>query len=187
MEYSNPNRHIYEGLAFSIVLIILLILAGLLSSCCPCRHLGQDSYTRDSVRVEIHDSIVERIDTVEVMLPIDRVVNVTTDTVSTIETSAAISTAVVDGGYLRHTIYNKDVPVKVQVVTKEVYRDTTIYKDKIIRTTNNVEVHTLTGWQQFQRIGFWIVLSVLIISVLWRRFVNGKFQKWTNSFQNWTH
>ena len=144
--------------------IILVLSAFLAASCCPCKHISTDTTTSDSARVETREIYIEKIDTAYLTLPIEVVRDVTRDTSSTVETSAAISTAIITDGMLWHTIENKAVPIPVQSVTKEVVRDTTIYKNKLRTVTTKVEVPAqLTGWQRFQMYGFWVVFAIFVI------------------------
>ena len=142
-------------------------------SCCPCKHLSTDS--KDSVRVETHYVTIERVDTQVVELPIEVYRNVTRDTFSVVSTKFAISTARIDSGFLWHDIRNTG---SVQVLTKTVteYRDSIIYRDKLV--TNTVQVDKpLTKWQKFQKNGFWWLLALLILAIaafVMRNFVKFK-------------
>lgn len=134
-----------------VAAVLLLILGG----CCPCKHLSTD--TKDSVRVETHYVTIERVDTQVVELPIEVYRNVTRDTFSVVSTKYAISTARIDSGFLWHDIRNIG---SVQVLTKTVteYRDSIVYRDKLV--TNTVQVDKpLTKWQKFQKNGFWVLLA----------------------------
>lgn len=62
--------------------------------------------------------------------PIEKIVNETKDTTSTVETSLAKSTATVSNGTLHHSIENKKDSIKTKIV----------YKDKIITKTEYKEV-----------------------------------------------
>lgn len=140
----------------AIIAFICLLLCG----CCPCRRLGTNTTQRDSVRVDTREVYIERIDTAYVSVPYEVVRNVTRDTTSTVKTSLATSTATVIDGMLWHSISSKDCTVPVTVVTKEVVRDTTIYRDKLREATNTVEVaRQLTKWQRLQIGGFWVLLA----------------------------
>lgn len=138
-----------------------VLLVVLLSGCCPCRHLQTATSTTDSVRVEVRDSIVERIDTAYVTLPVEVVRNVTRDTFSRVETSYAVSTAMVDtNGFLWHEIATKDIPVQVLTVNRTEWRDSIIYRDKVKEVRDVVQVKSEpTKWQKFQQRGFWVLLA----------------------------
>lgn len=136
----------------SLMAILIMLTA---FACCPCRHLATG--TTDSVRVEVRERIVKVVDTVEVYLPDERVENITADTTSRIETSAAASTATVRDGKLHHALWNKRQPIGVAVDMSFKVEDIT--KERITTIREVVEVpRNLTWWQQTQMRGFWALL-----------------------------
>lgn len=138
----------------SLVAILALLAT---FACCPCKHLTTS--TADSVRVEVRERIVKVRDTVEVYLPAERVENITADTTSRIETSAAVSTATVRDGRLHHALWNKQQPIGVAVELEAKVEDIT--REHITTIRNIVEVPAeLTWWQQTQMRGFWALLAV---------------------------
>jgi nucleoid-associated protein YgaU len=139
-------------------------LVGLaLVGCCPCKHLATG--TTDSTRVEIRERIVKVRDTVVVELPAERVEVITPDTTSTVQTSLATSTAIVSGGVLTHSIENKKTAIRKPTEVRVEVRDSIIYRDR--QTTKVVEVEReLTAWQRFRLDGFWVLLSVVLLSVV---------------------
>lgn len=148
-------------LSYIVACIVAAAFSLFFFSCCPCKHLSTD--TKDSVRVETHYVTIERVDTQVVELPIEVYRNVTRDTFSVVSTKYAISTARIDSGFLWHDIRNTG---SVQVLTKTVteYRDSIIYRDKLV--TNTVQVkQPLTKWQKFQKNGFWWLLALLILAI----------------------
>lgn len=143
----------------SSVIAIALILVG----CCPCKQLATG--TTDSTRVEIRERIVKVRDTVVVELPAERVEVITPDTTSTVQTSLATSTATVSGGVLTHSIENKKTAIRKPTEVRVEVRDSIIYRDR--QTTKVVEVEReLTAWQRFRLDGFWVLLSVVLLSVV---------------------
>ena len=139
----------------SLIAILAMLTA---FACCPCRHLATG--TTDSVRVEVRERIVKVRDTVKVYLPDDRVDNITSDTTSRIETSAAVSTATVSDGKLHHALWNKQQPIGVAVDMN--FKVDDITKERITKIREVVEVpRNLTWWQQTQMRGFWALLLVV--------------------------
>lgn len=139
----------------SLIAILVMLTA---FACCPCRHLATG--TTDSVRVEVRERIVKVHDTVQVRLPDERVDNITSDTTSRIETSAAVSTATVRDGKLHHALWNKKQPIGVAVDMSFKVEDIT--KERIMTIREVVEVpRNLTWWQQTQMRGFWALLLVV--------------------------
>ena len=139
----------------SLIAILVMLTA---FACCPCRHLATG--TTDSVRVEVRERIVKVRDTVQVRLPDERVDNITSDTTSRIETSAAVSTATVSDGKLHHTLWNKSQPIGVAVDMN--FKVDDITKERITKIREVVEIpRNLTWWQQTQMRGFWALLLVV--------------------------
>lgn len=146
----------------SIVAILALLTA---FACFPCRHLATG--TTDSVRVEVRERIVEVRDTVQVRLPDERVDNITSDTTSRIETSAAVSTATVRDGMLHHELRNKQQPIGVAVDLKVKVDDITTERITTVRTAVEVPAE-LTWWQQTQIKGFRALALLLLAFVGWK-------------------
>ena len=110
--------------------------------------------------MEVRERIVKVRDTVKVYLPEERAENTTSDTTSRIETSAAVSTAMVSGGQLHHALWNKRQPIGVAVDMEFKVED--ISTEHITTVTNTVEVEAdLSWWQQTQIKGFWVLLSAV--------------------------
>ena len=140
------------------ILPLLLLLAA--SACGTVRTLP----VRDSTRVEVR--VVEKIvrDTAWVELPVIIEKRTTLDTASTLENKYAKSEAVVSGGVLVHSLATKPVREPVTVETKEIVRDSIVYRDRVQTQTVEVE-KKLTAWQRFQmRLGF--VTSLLLVIVV---------------------
>ena len=137
---------------------LLLLLAA--SSCGTVRTLP----VQDSTRVEVR--VMEKIvrDTAWVELPVIIEKRTTLDTASILENKYAKSEAVVSGGVLFHSLATKPVREPVTVETKEIVRDSIVYRDRIQTQTVEVE-KKLTAWQRFQmRLG--LVTSLLLVIVV---------------------
>ena len=137
---------------------LLLLLAA--SSCGTVRTLPVQDSTRVEVRVK--EKIVR--DTTWVELPVIIEKRTTLDTASILENKYAKSEAVVSGGVLVHSLATKPVREPVTVQTKEIVRDSIVYRDLVQTQTVEVE-KKLTAWQRFQmRLGF--VTSLLLAIVV---------------------
>lgn len=144
---------------FSSIVILFLFC-----SCCPVRHI--QTTARDSVRIEVIERTEFVRDTVEIEVPVEVFKNSTRDTTSVLETSYARSVAsVTHDGLLHHSLSNKAQKRPIEVDKPIVYRDSIIYKDKVVNEVVEVP-RNLTKWQRIQMTGFWILL--LIVS-LWMR------------------
>jgi len=133
-----------------------MMVAVMLSSCCPCRHLTTG--TRDSVRVETV-ARTERI----IEVPVEVIRQTMRDTTSHLETAFAASDArILPDGSLSHSLANKPQKHLVEIENKIIYRDSIIYRErdaaKIIKVAR-----PLTWWQQTQIRGFWALLAILLI------------------------
>ncbi len=135
--------------------LIYIVVCSLLASCKSARESVEDS-----VRTEIRYREVVRTDTAYVTLPLQVAERVTRDTVSRLETDYAWSVAMVDSEGLHHTLSTKEIPVAVRVLSKDVARDSIVYKDKI-RTEIMEVARPLTWWQKTQMYGFRLCMVIL--------------------------
>ena len=103
-------------------LIILLTL--LLTSCSTIKYIP----VKETEYVTVTETLVDTV--IKWAPPVEKIVNETKDTTSTVETSLAKSTATVSNGTLHHSIENKKDSVKTKIV----------YKDKIVTKTEYKEV-----------------------------------------------
>ena len=139
---------------------LLLLLLG--SSCSTVRQLPT---VADSTRVEVRT--VEKIvrDTAWVELPVIIEKRTTLDTASVLENKYAVSEAQVAGGVLHHSLATKPVREPVTVETKEVVRDSLVYRDRIVTETVEVE-KKLTWWQALKlNTGGFCLLALLMIVI----------------------
>ena len=103
---------------------ILLIFLLLCTSCSTIKYVP----VKETEYVTVTETVVDTF--IKWMPPIEKIVNETKDTTSTVETSLAKSTATVSNGTLHHNIENKKDSVKTKIV----------YKDKIITKTEYKEI-----------------------------------------------
>ena len=137
----------------------ILVLVILLSACGVARPVLES----DNTTVEV--KTVEKVlrDTAYIQLPvlIERVA--TLDTASVLENKYAKSEASVSGGVLHHSLQTKSVREPVTVETKEIVRDSIVYRDRVQTVTKEVE-KPLTGWQQAKlRVGGFCFFLVILI------------------------
>lgn len=138
----------------------LLAIALILTACGTVR----PTLSQDSTRVEVK-TVVETVhDTAYVQLPVivERVA--TLDTTSVLENKFAKSAAMVSGGVLTHSLETKPVKEPVSVEKQIVYRDSLVYRDRVVTETVEVE-KKLSDWQSFKMKagGFSIVLLLIVI------------------------
>lgn len=138
----------------------LLAIVLCLSACGTVRPVLES----DSTRLEVK-TVVETIhDTAFVQLPVivERVA--TLDTASVLENKYAKSAASVSGGVLTHSLETKPVREPVAVEKQIVYRDSLVYRDRVVTETVEVE-KKLSAWQSFKMKagGFSIVILLIVI------------------------
>lgn len=121
---------------------------------------------RDSIRVEYREKIVKVLDTLEVPIEKEVIKNVTTDTISKVETKYATSTALVSKGLLYHSIENKKGNIIVPTEKEIVYRDSIIYKEKFVEKIK--EVNKVTRWQKFKMRFFWLFIGLAVVLIGWK-------------------
>lgn len=155
---------------FVIGLILLMALAG-----CSRHTAAPPSVSHHDQQDSIRETVVVRIDTIKVMvpveIPVERIVNVLPDTdTSTLETSVAVSTAFVDSlGLLHHTLDNKaqtiEKPVDVTVPVSETTHEE--FHSKVDSDTVCVAVPAqLSMWQMFLINMGWGAIAVIISLLL---------------------
>lgn len=96
---------------------------------------------------------------VEIPLPSEFAQKETRDTLSRLETSVAVSEAIVSGGVLKHTLQNKKEPVKAEVKYRD--RVVTEYKEKEVPVRVEVEKPYTPKWVWW--VLGWAVLSTIIV------------------------
>ena len=140
----------------------LLIALALLATACGATRSLQNP---ESSRVEVRTETVIKHDTAYVELPviIERVA--TLDTTSTLENTYAKSEAIVAAGVLHHSLETKPVSVPVKIETKEVVRDSIIFRDRVQTQTVEVE-KKLTAWQRTKMKTGEVTMGICLISLI---------------------
>ena len=143
---------------FLVFSLLLLLMAA--SACGVVRPVIQPT---DSTRVEVR---VEREfvhDTTFVELPVVIEKIQTLDTTSKLENDYARSEASVTAGILRHSLETKPAQLPVPVEKEIVYRDSIVFRDRVVKEVKEVE-RQLTFWQQFKmRAG----VAAMILTILY--------------------
>ena len=144
---------------------ILLIIAFLLTACGVARPV----LDQDNTKVEVKTVVERVVDTAYVELPVIVEKIATMDTVSVLENKYAKSAATVSGGVLTHSLETKPVKEPVKVEKQIVYRDSTVFRNRIQTVTKEVE-KPLTGWQQAKlRVGgvcFFLIILIGLYFIL---------------------
>ena len=142
--------------------LLPLLLSFAASTCSTVRTLP----VQDSTRVEVRTEVKTVHDTAYIELPVIVEKVITLDTVSTLENTYAKSEAVVSEGILQHSLETKPVSVPVKIETKEIMRDSIIFRDRI--QTQNIEIEKpLNWWQQLRMKAGGLFLILTLIAILY--------------------
>ena len=137
-----------------------LVLTILMASCGTARPVLES----DSTRVEVK-TVVETVhDTAFVELPVIVEKVATLDTASVLENKYAKSAASVSGGILHHSLETKAVKQPVSVETKVVWRDSLVYRDRVVKEDIYIE-KPLSKWQKLKMTAgeVFIVASIAVL------------------------
>lgn len=146
--------------------ILLFLLMVIMVSCGVCRrqHI-QVPVKVDSVYIE---RVVERIDTVRIKIPGERVYVVRQDS-SHLETVVATSDAKIDStGMLHHSLKNKDVNLKKEIVYKDKIIEKRVEVEKEIPVEVEVPVKYIPDYYKWINILFWCIVGTGIIFVIFK-------------------
>ena len=137
----------------------LLLFTLLLTACGVARPVLESDNTK--VEVKVVEKIVKDTAWFELPVIVEKVA--TLDTASVLENKYAKSEAAVSGGVLHHSLSTKSVREPVSVESKEIVRDSIVYRDRIQTKTVEVE-KKLTPWQQAKMKvgGICFILIILI-------------------------
>lgn len=120
---------------------------------------------KDSVVVE---KIVERTDTVEIEVPGESVYVIRQDS-SYLETAVAISDAKIDStGMLHHTLKNKDVNLKKEIVYKDKIIEKRVEVEKEVPVEVKVPVKYVPDYYKWINILFWCFVGTGFIFVIFK-------------------
>ena len=119
----------------------------------------------DSVVVE---KIVERIDTVNIEVPGESVYVIKQDS-SHLETAVAISDAKIDStGMLHHSLKNKDVNLKKEIVYKDKIIEKRVEVEKEVPVEVEVPVKYIPDYYKWINIIFWCLVGTGLFFVIFK-------------------
>ena len=145
---------------------ILFIVMFLMMGCGICRVQYVPVETKkDSVVIE---KIVERTDTVEIEVPGERVYVIKQDS-SHLETAVAISDAKIDStGMLHHSLENKTVNLKKEIVYKDKIIEKRVEVEKEVPVEVKVPVKYVPDYYKWINILFWCMAGTGLIFVIFK-------------------
>lgn len=115
--------------------IFIILIICLFESCCPCKHLlsSDIEVSKDNTHIEYRERTVHVPDTVFIQIPEERSERTTNDSVSHLENDYSVSDARINrDGSLFHSLETKPQQKPVNVDKEIVYRDSIVYKYKIV-------------------------------------------------------
>ena len=152
----------FYALYFEVFIVfmkkILLIFLLLFTSCSTIKYVP----VKETEYVTVTETVVDTV--IKWMPPVEKIVNETKDTTSTVETSLAKSTATVSNGTLHHSIENKKDSVKTKIVYKDKIVTKIEYKD--VPVPVEVEKKVIPKWVSYS-----LGLNILILSFFLGRLI----------------
>ena len=146
---------------------ILFLVMFLMMGCGICKRVQYVPVEtkKDSVIIE---KVVERIDTVSIEVPGERVYVVAVDS-SHLETAVAISDAKIDStGMLHHSLTNKDVNLKKEIVYKDKIIEKRVEVEKEVPVEVKVPVKYVPDYYKRINIIFWCLVGTGLIFVIFK-------------------
>ena len=145
---------------------ILLLVMFLVMGCGICKRQYIPVENKiDSIYIE---RIVERIDTVSIEIPGEKVYVIKQDS-SHLETAVAISDAKIDStGILHHSLENKDVELKKEIVYKDKIIEKRVEVEKEVPVEVKVPVKYIPDYYKWINILFWCMVGIGLIFVIFK-------------------
>lgn len=147
--------------------VLLFLLMFFMVSCGVCKRVQYVPVEtkRDSIYIE---KVVERIDTVNIEVPGEKVYVVAVDS-SHLETTVAISDAKIDSiGRLHHSLENKDVELKKEIVYIDRIIEKKVEVEKEVPVEVMVPVKYVPDYYKWINILFWCMIGTGLIFVIFR-------------------
>jgi len=152
----------------------LHFIALLLLTACKTQQLPPERHeTIEVVRTEYIEKL--RDTTIFITLPVEIRERITLDTCSTVETSLAISRAILYDGFLHHFIQNKDTVLKADIIYRDIIRTRDSIRERDVEIPYPVPAE-FSKWQKFYmdlgQIAFWVFIVAIVAGIFffWRKF-----------------
>ena len=146
---------------------ILFLVMFLVMGCGICQRV---QYVPVETKVDsvVIEKVVERTDTVEIEVPGERVYVIKQDS-SHLETAVAISDAKIDStGMLHHSLKNKDVNLKKEIVYKDKIIEKRVEVEKEVPVEVKVPVKYVPDYYKRIHILFWCIVGTGFIFVIFK-------------------
>ena len=156
------KRRKYNNMKRFILFLVMFMMVG--CGICKRQYIPVESKV-DSIYIE---KIVERIDTVEIEIPGEKVYVIKQDS-SHLETAVATSDAKIDStGMLHHSLENKDVNLKKEIVYKDKIIEKRVEVEKEVPVEVKVPVKYVPDYYKWINIIFWCMIGTGLIFVIFR-------------------
>lgn len=147
--------------------VLLVLLMFFMVSCGICNRV-QYVPVESKIDSVVIEKVVERLDTVKIPIPGERVYVVAIDS-SHLETAVAISDAKIDStGILHHSLVNKDVNLKKEIVYKDKIIEKKVEVEKEVPVEVKVPVKYVPDYYKWINIIFWCIVGTGLIFVIFR-------------------
>lgn len=146
---------------------ILFLMMFLVMGCGICKRV---QYVPVETKIDsiVVEKIVERIDTVSIEVPGERVYVIKQDS-SHLETAVATSDAKIDStGMLHHNLVNKDVNLKKEIVYKDKIIEKRVEVEKEVPVEVKVPVKYVPDYYKWINIIFWCLVGTGLIFVIFK-------------------
>lgn len=156
------KRRKYNNMKRFILFLVMFMMVG--CGICKRQYIPVESKV-DSVVIE---KVVERIDTVNIEVPGEKVYVIKQDS-SHLETAVAISDAKIDStGMLHHSLENKDVNLKKEIVYKDKIIEKRVEVEKEVPVEVKVPVKYVPDYYKWINILFWCIVGTGLIFVIFK-------------------
>ena len=145
---------------------ILFLVMFLMMGCgiCKRQYIPVENKV-DSIYIE---KVVERIDTVNIEVPGESVYVIAVDS-SHLETTVAVSDAKIDStGILHHSLTNKNVELKKEIVYKDRIIEKRVEVEKEVPVEVKVPVRYVPNYYKWINILFWCLVGTGLIFVIFK-------------------
>lgn len=146
---------------------ILFLVMFLVMGCGICKRV-QYVPVESKVDSIVIEKVVERIDTVEIEIPGEKVYVVAVDS-SHLETTVAISNAKIDStGRLYHNLINKNKKIEKEIVYKDKIIEKRVEVEKEVPVEVKVPVKYVPDYYKWINILFWCIVGTGFIFVIFK-------------------
>lgn len=147
--------------------LLLFLLMFFIVSCSICQRV-QYIPVENKIDSIVIEKVVERIDTVSIEIPGEKVYVVAVDS-SHLETTVAISNAKIDStGRLHHNLINKNKKIEKEIIYKDKIIEKRVEVEKEVPVEVEVPVRYVPDYYKWINIIFWCIVGTGLIFVIFK-------------------